>query len=227
MSTVLITGAARGLGLEFTRQYADKRWKVHACARAPEKLAGLQGDIHRHRLEVTDYKAVKALATELAGEAIDVLICNAGVGGGREDGEGQDLGSFDPAAWRKIFEINTLAPLMMAEAFAEHVARSQQKKLIAITSILGSLANNAGGRYAYRSSKTALNMEWSCLAKDLAGRGVICVALHPGWVQTDMGGAGAALTIEQSVPPMVKTIEGLKASDNGRYLQWDGGELPW
>jgi NAD(P)-dependent dehydrogenase (short-subunit alcohol dehydrogenase family) len=226
MSTVLITGAARGLGLEFTRQYAGKGWKVHACARAPDKLAGLKGDIHHHRLEVTDYKAVKALAAKLSGEAIDVLICNAGIGGSGADG-GQDLGSFDPAQWRQVFEVNTLAPLMMAEAFAAHVARSRQKKLIAITSILGSLANNNGGRYAYRASKTALNMEWSCLAKDLGARGVICVALHPGWVQTDMGGSGAALTIDQSVPPMVKTIEGLKPSDNGRYLQWDGGELDW
>ncbi len=226
MSTVLITGTSRGLGLEFTRQYAGRGWKVHACARQPDKLAGVKGDIHRHPLEVTDYKAVKALAAKLSGEAIDVLICNAGIGGSNDNG-GQSLGSLDPAAWRQVFEVNTLAPLMMAEAFVEYVARSKQKKLICITSILGSLANNAGGRYAYRASKTALNMEWSCLAKDLAGRGVICVALHPGWVQTDMGGAGAPLTIDQSVPSMVKTIEGLKASDNGRYLQWDGGELPW
>jgi NAD(P)-dependent dehydrogenase (short-subunit alcohol dehydrogenase family) len=116
---------------------------------------------------------------------------------------------------------------MMAEAFVEHVARSQQKKLIAITSILGSLANNNGGRYAYRASKTALNMEWNCLAKELAGKGVICVALHPGWVQTDMGGPTATLTIEQSVPSMVKVIERLKPSHNGRYVSYDGSELPW
>ena len=170
MSTVLITGAARGLGLDFTRQYAAKGWKVLACARKSDGLKGLKGDIHHHTLEVTDYKAVKALAKELNGEAIDVLICNAGVGGDREQ-RGQVLGAFDADEMRRIFEINTLAPLMMAEAFVEHVARSQQKKLIAITSILGSLANNNGGRYAYRASKTALNMEWNCLAKELAGRG--------------------------------------------------------
>jgi NAD(P)-dependent dehydrogenase (short-subunit alcohol dehydrogenase family) len=155
-----------------------------------------------------------------------VLICNAGVGGGR-DPRGQVLGAFDADEMRRIFEINTLAPLMMAEAFVEHVARSQQKKLIAITSILGSLANNNGGRYAYRASKTALNMEWNCLAKELAGKGVICVALHPGWVQTDMGGPTATLTIEQSVPSMVKVIERLKPSHNGRYVSYDGSELPW
>ncbi len=227
MSTVLITGAARGLGLDFTRQYAAKGWKVIACARKLDALKAIKGDIHHHPLEVTDYAAVKALAKKLAGEAIDVLICNAGIGGEQWRQTPQALGSLDPSTWREVFEINTLAPLMMAEAFVEHVARSQQRKLIAITSILGSLANNNGGRYAYRASKTALNMEWSCLAKDLEGKGVICVALHPGWVQTDMGGPTATLTIDQSVPSMVKVIERLKPSDNGRYISYDGSRLPW
>ena len=226
MSTVLITGAARGLGLDFTKQYAAKGWKVLACARKSEGLKGIKGDIHHHALEVTDYKAVKALAAKLEDEAIDVLICNAGVGGERGS-NAQDLGTLDVALWRHIFEVNTLAPLMMAEAFVEHVARSQQKKMIGISSILGSIKNNNGGRYFYRASKTALNMEWSVLAKDVEPKGVICVALHPGWVQTDMGGPTATLTIEQSVPGMVKVIDGLKPSDNGRFLQYDGTELPW
>ena len=226
MPTVMITGAARGLGLEFTKLYAARGWKVRACARKPDGLKGIKGDVQHHPLEVTDYKAVKALSHKLEGEAIDILICNAGVGGSR-DSTAQDLGSLDPAEWRRIFEINTLAPLMMAEAFADHVARSRQKKLIAITSILGSLVNNNGGRYFYRASKTALNMEWSCLAMDLAAKGVICVALHPGWVQTDMGGSGAPLTIDQSVPAMVKTIDGFTAQHNGRYIQYDGTELSW
>jgi NAD(P)-dependent dehydrogenase (short-subunit alcohol dehydrogenase family) len=224
MGTVLITGAARGLGLDFTRQYAARGWKIHACARNHEPLKGIEGNIHPHALEVTDYDAVTALAKALSGEAIDVLICNAGIGGQRGN---TPLGAVDPAAWRQVFEVNTLAPLMMAQAFVEHVARSSERKLIAISSILGSIANNAGGRYIYRASKTALNMEWSCLARDLARRGIICVALHPGWVQTDMGGSSATLTIGQSVPPMVETIAALKPSDNGRFLQYDGTELPW
>jgi NAD(P)-dependent dehydrogenase (short-subunit alcohol dehydrogenase family) len=224
MGTVLITGAARGLGFDFTRQYAAKGWKVHACARNHDALKGIEGDIHPHRLEVTDYDAVSALAKALSAEAIDVLICNAGIGGQRGN---TPLGAVDPAAWRQVFEVNTLAPLMMAQAFVEHVARSAERKLIAISSILGSIASNTGGRYIYRASKTALNMEWSCLARDLAPRGIICVALHPGWVQTDMGGSSATLTVDQSVPPMVETIAALKPSDNGRYLQYDGTELPW
>ena len=225
MTTVMITGAARGLGLEFTRLYAARGWKVHACARKPDGLKGVKGDVQHHPLEVTDYEAVKALAKKLDGEAIDILICNAGIAG--RGSPGQELGAFDAAEGRRILEINTVAPLMMAEAFADHVVRSQQKKMIAITSVLGSLANNNGGRYFYRASKAALNMQWNCLARDLAARSVTCVALHPGWVQTDMGGPTAPLTIDQSVPAMVRTIDGFTAEHNGRYIQYDGTELAW
>ena len=223
MSTVLITGAARGLGLDFVKQYAAKGWKVHACARKLEELRQIKGDIHTHELEVTDYKAVAALAKKLGGEAIDVLICNAGIPGR----EATVLGSIDPAVWRQTFEVNTLAPLMMAEAFVEHVARSKDRKLIAMSSRLGSIELANSGRYAYRASKAALNMKWKGLSIDLADKGVICVALHPGWVQTDMGGQAATLTIEQSVPAMVKVIDALKPADNGRFLNYDGAELPW
>jgi NAD(P)-dependent dehydrogenase (short-subunit alcohol dehydrogenase family) len=223
MSTVLITGAARGLGLDFVKQYAARGWKVHACARSPESLKEVAGDIHLHKLEVTDYGAVKALASELKGEAIDVLICNAGVSGS----EAGDLGRIDPKVWRDTFEVNALAPLMMAEAFVEQVAASKDRKLIAISSRLGSITHNDGARYAYRASKTALNMEWQSLSKDTAAKGLICVVLHPGWVQTDMGGKAATLTIAQSVPSMVKVIDGLKPADNGRFLNYDGAELPW
>jgi NAD(P)-dependent dehydrogenase (short-subunit alcohol dehydrogenase family) len=223
VGTVLITGAARGLGLDFVKQYAAKGWKVHACARKPEALKQIKGDIHTHELEVTDYKAVAALAGKLAGEAIDVLICNAGISGR----EATVLGSIDPVVWRETFEVNALAPLMMAEAFVEHVARSKGRKLIAISSRLGSIALANSGRYAYRASKAALNMEWKGLSIDLAGKGLICVVLHPGWVQTDMGGSGATLTIDQSVPAMVKLIDGLATADNGRFINYDGAELPW
>jgi NAD(P)-dependent dehydrogenase (short-subunit alcohol dehydrogenase family) len=223
MSTVLITGAARGLGLEFVKQYAARGWKVHACARSPESLKEVAGDVHLYKLEVTDYGAVKALASELKGEAIDVLICNAGVSGS----EAGELGRIDPKVWRDTFEVNALAPLMMAEAFVEQVAASKDRKLIAISSRLGSITHNDGARYAYRASKTALNMEWQSLSKDTAAKGLICVVLHPGWVQTDMGGQAATLTIAQSVPSMVKVIDGLKPADNGRFLNYDGTELPW
>jgi NAD(P)-dependent dehydrogenase (short-subunit alcohol dehydrogenase family) len=137
------------------------------------------------------------------------------------------FGSINPAVWRQTFEVNALAPLMVAQAFVDHVTRSQERKLIAISSRLGSITHNDGGRYAYRASKTALNMEWKSLSQDLAGKGVICVVLHPGWVQTDMGGASATLTIDQSVPAMVQVIEGLKPADNGRFLNYDRSEIAW
>lgn len=223
MSTVLITGAARGLGLDFVKQYAARGWRVHACARTPAALVGIGGDIHAHPLEVTDYDAVSALAAKLAGEPIDVLINNAGISGR----EATVLGSIDPVVWRQTFEVNTLAPLMIAQAFVEHVARSGQRKMIALSSRLGSIALADSGRYAYRASKAALNMKWKGLSIDLAGKGVICVVLHPGWVQTDMGGAAATLTIEQSVPAMVDLIDGLKPSDTGRFINYDGTEFPW
>lgn len=223
MSTVLITGAARGLGLDFVKQYAAKGWRVHACARKPDALAQIKGDIRIHPLEVTDYKAVKALAQKLAGEAIDVLVCNAGISGAAAT----TLGSIDPATWRETFEVNTLAPLMMAEAFIDHVARSKDRKLIGISSRLGSITHCNSGRYAYRASKTALNMEWKGLSVDTADKKLICVVMHPGWVQTDMGGAQATLTIDQSVPAMVKVIDGLKPADNGRFINYDGNEIPW
>ncbi len=223
MSTVLITGAARGLGLDFVKQYAAKGWKVHACARRPEALKGVAGEIVPHQLEVTDYGRVRALAGKLAGEAIDVLICNAGVAGR----DATTLGSIDAKTWRETFEVNALAPLMMAEAFVDHVARSSQKKLVAISSRLGSIALTDGGRYAYRASKAALNMEWKSLSRDTAGKGLVCVVLHPGWVQTDMGGSGATLTVDQSVPAMVGVIDRLKPSDNGRFINYDGSEIAW
>lgn len=223
MPTALITGAARGLGLEFTRQYAAKGYKVHACARNPEALEGIAGDIHPHALEVTDYGAVAALSRKLDGEAIDVLVCNAGIAG-RESGT---LGAIDPAVWRQTLEVNTLAPLMMAQAFVDHVARSKERKLVAISSRLGSITHNAGGMYAYRASKTALNMEWRSLSIDTAGRGLICVVLHPGWVQTDMGGSSAPVTIDQSVPAMVRLIDRLTARDNGHFFNYDGSAIEW
>jgi NAD(P)-dependent dehydrogenase (short-subunit alcohol dehydrogenase family) len=225
MPTVLITGAARGLGLDFVKQYGAKGWRVLACARDTESsaLKAVKGDIHRHELEVTDYPAVNALARKLSGEAIDVLINNAGIAGS----EATVFGSINPAVWRQTFEVNALAPLMVAQAFVDHVTRSQERKLIAISSRLGSITHNDGGRYAYRASKTALNMEWKSLSQDLAGKGVICVVLHPGWVQTDMGGASATLTIDQSVPAMVQVIEGLKPADNGRFLNYDRSEIAW
>jgi len=224
--TVLMTGANRGLGLEFARSYATDGWRVHACCRHPEKakaLKAVEGDLVVHKLDVTDGLRVAGLARELADDAIDVLLNNAGVYGPRSG-----FGETDFDDWLDVLKINTIAPLRMAERFVEHVARSERKLIVSISSGLGSIAmNDAGGDYPYRASKAALNMVVKGLSADLAARGIIAVALSPGWVQTDMGGSSAELTPEESVAGMRAVIDGLTPADSGRFLNYQGEDRPW
>lgn len=227
MPTLLVTGANRGLGLEFVRQYAALGWDVIACSRKPDALAlreagGARTEIHA--LDVADFAAVSALAAALSGRRIDVLVNNAGVAGV----EAGTFGAVDAAVWEATFRVNALAPLKVAEAFVGHVAASGQKKLVAISSRLGSIGlNDRGGLYAYRASKAALNMAWKSLSVDLNARGVICAVLHPGWVQTDMGGSAAPVTPPQSVAGMVKQIAALSPADSGAFVNYDGARVEW
>lgn len=226
MPTVLMTGANRGLGLEFARSYATDGWRVHACCRHPEKakaLKAVEGDLVVHKLDITDGLRVAGLARELADEAIDVLLNNAGVYGPRSG-----FGETDFDDWLDVLKINTIAPLRMAERFVEHVARSERKLIVSVSSGMGSIAmNDAGGHYPYRASKAALNMVVKGLSADLAARGIITVALSPGWVQTDMGGSSAELTPEESVAGMRAVIDGLTPADSGRFLNYQGEDRPW
>ena len=194
MPTVLITGANRGLGLEFARQYALDGWKVLATCRDPNsatELNELSGDVQVFPLEVTDFLAIETVARILRGEKIDVLLNNAGVYGSRECGFGQT----DYDDWAEAFRINTQAPLKMVESFVEQVASSDRKIIASISSRLGSISSNDdGGQYAYRSTKTALNMVNKSLAADLAGQGITTVVYHPGWARTDMEARMPTLT---------------------------------
>jgi NAD(P)-dependent dehydrogenase (short-subunit alcohol dehydrogenase family) len=230
--TVLVTGASRGLGLELARQYVHDGWEVLACARSPhtaqalERLAGTSdGHLSVHALDVTDFGAVGALARKLDGRPIDVLINNAGTMGAR----GSGFGSSDYAAWDETFHLNTFAPMRVAEAFVAHVAHSGQKKLVSISTIMASMAGNSlGGFYAYRASKAALNAIMVSLAVDLGRRhGIIAAALHPGWVRTDMGGPRADIDAVTSVTGLRRVIAGLSREQAGRFLSYDGTELPW
>lgn len=231
MSTVLITGANRGLGLEFVRQYARAGWRVHACCRDPRAAADLGalagasgGEVVVHAVDVADFAQLERLARALGDEAIDVLLSNAGIYA--EDGGG--LGALDYDGWERSFRVNTLAPVRLAEALLASVARSQRKQLVAITSLMGSIGDNdSGGSYAYRSSKAALNMAWKCLALDLRARGVGAIVLHPGWVKTDMGGAGALLEPPESVRGMRAVIDRVSLDDTGKFFDYEGAELPW
>jgi NAD(P)-dependent dehydrogenase (short-subunit alcohol dehydrogenase family) len=226
MPTAVITGANRGLGLEFTRVYLAEGWTVHAGCRHPAKADGLRrlkGDLHLHPLDVDDPKDVKALAKSLDNEPIDLLLNNAGVYGKREVA----FGSFDYDDWSQVLKTNVLSPIRLAEALAENVAHSNQKKMAFVTSRMGSVAMNAGGSMVYRTSKSALNMAVSCLSLDLKSRGIACVLLHPGWVKTDMGGPNAAIEIPESIAGMKKVIDGLSIADSGLFYDYQGQAVPW
>jgi NAD(P)-dependent dehydrogenase (short-subunit alcohol dehydrogenase family) len=231
MPTTLVTGANRGLGLEFARQYAADGWQVFAGCREPTAARELQaladassGRIRVMPMDVTDTASVRAAAADLKGEAIDLLLNNAGVGGP----PGQQLGKLDYAAWAKVLDANSLGPMRVAEAFLENVARSGLKRIVTITSAMGSIADNtSGGRYAYRSSKAAVNMVMKSLAVDLAPRRITCIVLHPGWVRTDMGGSGGTLSPAESVKAMRSVIAALKPEDSGRFLNYAGQPFPW
>jgi NAD(P)-dependent dehydrogenase (short-subunit alcohol dehydrogenase family) len=226
MSTVLITGANRGLGLEFARQYARDGWRVIATARDPEKadaLRRLGAGVAIHRLDVADFDAVEALGRTLAAETIDVLIANAGV---MDPSVTPETVAREAEAWLHTFRVNTLAPLALAGAFQAQVARSEQRKMIAISSGLGSIGSDTGGgMYAYRSSKAALNAVWHSYAIDHPE--IIAVLLSPGWVKTDMGGANAPLAPEDSIARVRRIIAGLSKADSGRFYAHDGKPIPW
>jgi NAD(P)-dependent dehydrogenase (short-subunit alcohol dehydrogenase family) len=226
MPTALITGANRGLGLAFTGSYAADGWQVHACCRYPDKaqdLKAMAANVIRHRLDVTNELHIAGLARELSAEPIDLLINNAGIYGPKKP-----LGDTDVEAWARVMAVNMMAPLRLAERLTEHIVRSELKRVVNISSRLGSIAeNDSGGDYPYRTSKAALNMVTRGLAADLADRGVTVVSMNPGWVRTDMGGQQARLSPEESVAKMRAVIDALIPEQSGRFYSHDGSEIPW
>jgi NAD(P)-dependent dehydrogenase (short-subunit alcohol dehydrogenase family) len=231
MPSVLITGANRGIGLEFARQYAADGWDVFASCRNPvaaRELASLArasgGKLIVLAMDVTKSETMRSAARQLGNEAIDLLINNAGISGV----PGQRTGHIDYENWAQVLEVNTMGPLRVIEALVDRIARSERRLIVTITSGLGSLTDNAsGGSIAYRTSKAAVNMAARSVAAELAGRGIICVVINPGWVKTRMGGAGAPLPAEDSVAAMRRLFENLRPSDSGKFFNYDGGEHPW
>jgi len=231
MATILITGASRGLGLEFTRQYLAEGWTVIAACRNPGTARGLQdleaksnGALTVVELEVTDGASVKRAAGRLQGRAIDVLVNGAGIYGG----DGQKLGSLDYEDWRQVLEVNLLGPARVCEAFVDGVERSDRRLIVTITSGMGSLADNtSGGSILYRTSKAAVNMLMRTSAIDLKARGITCIVVNPGWVKTDMGGPNAKLSPEESIHAMRSLIAKLGPGDSGKFYNYDGREYPW
>ncbi len=227
-STVFITGANRGIGLSLTKLYLDSGWQVHATTRylaTSDELVGLShkySSLTLHELDVTNYQQVSLLAKNLP--VIDLLINNAGYYGPK----GCSFGNTDVEEWRKVFEINTIAPLKLVEAFYPLLKQSHLKKIACISSKVGSMTENtSGGGYIYRSSKAALNSVVKSLSNDLTNQGFTVLALHPGWVLTDMGGPNALIDTKTSASGLAKVIEQSTQSNSGQFINFDGSELPW
>lgn len=222
MPTILITGANRGLGLEFARQYAAEGWRVLATVRDPlSGRAASEAGAEVYVADVSDPASIRRLKDGLKGARLDILLNNAGT-----YGQHQSLTDLDPEEFLRVVRVNTLAPLMVAQAFADQM---EQGGIIAtVSSKMGSVAeNNSGGFYAYRASKAGVNMVVKSLALDLAGRGIAAVALSPGWVRTDMGGPDAPLSPPEAVTGMRRVLAKVSLSDSGKFFHFDGSEVPW
>jgi NAD(P)-dependent dehydrogenase (short-subunit alcohol dehydrogenase family) len=223
MPTVLVTGCDTGLGVEFARQYAADGWTVIATCLDPDgarETRAVAGDVRAMKLDVSDLAAIDALADELRGEPIDVLISNAGIGRPHPP-----FGKTDYALWHRMLDVNLIGPMRLAEAFVDHVAASPMKVMAFVSSRMGSMALNlTGGSYAYRSSKAGLNAVVRSLAVDLAPREILVLALHPGWAKTE---PGARIDVDRSVAGMRAIIERCSRHETGSFLAFNDTPLPW
>ncbi|MGI9344628.1 MAG: SDR family oxidoreductase [Gammaproteobacteria bacterium] len=237
MPTVLITGANRGIGLEFARQYAANGWRVIACCRSPLDADDLNALAQEHpaliveSLDVRDHSAIDALAGKYAEQPIDVLLNNAGIIGPTpiaEHVERQHFGSMDYALWQEVIETNTFAPLKMTETFADHVAASEQKKIINISSTVASIGEMSTSGLAYASSKSALNRVMTTVAGELRDRRITVALFCPGYVKTRMDAWGIApVEIVDSVTALRGLIAGLTLDDTGNFTRYDGTPISW
>ncbi|MGR5061686.1 SDR family oxidoreductase [Photobacterium sp. DNB22_13_2] len=228
--TVLITGANRGVGLALTVAYLEAGWQVYASCRDIASASELtrRQNIFPHlsivELDATDHEAVLHLAQSMETTSLDLLINNAGYYGPK----GYGFGNTDVDEWRKVFEINAIAPLKIAEAFYPQLKQGSPGVIACISSKVGSMAENtSGGGYIYRSSKAALNSVVKSLSNDLQPEGIITVALHPGWVQTEMGGPNALIEAQASAAGLKKVIDNLTPADSGLFMDYQGNYLPW
>ena len=223
MPTTLITGANRGIGLALAKVFLANGHDVIATARDPGRADALKATgAECHALDVSDAASVGALAAALKDRAIDYLINNAGIG------DKASLADLNFDHFHKVIEVNTLSPLRVIKALQDNVAASEARTIASISSIMGSIDNTDGG-YAlpYRVSKAALNMALKSATTEMAAKGITLLTLHPGWVQTDMGGEQAPVTPDESAKGLFKVITGAGASDQLRFLDYQGKTLPW
>ncbi len=226
MTTYFITGANRGLGLEFARQLSARKGetRIIATAREPKKATELAGFAQEVLpLDAADPGSIEGLAGLMQGRPIDVLINNAGISSRTNSVE-----TLDAADLERVFAVNSIGPMLVTRALLKSLRAGTRKTVFNITSMLGSIAGNSGGSsYGYRASKAALNMLTVSLSNELRKEGFTCVMAHPGWVQTDMGGSNAPLKPPESIAALLKIIDGLKPEDTGKFFNYDGKILPW
>jgi NAD(P)-dependent dehydrogenase (short-subunit alcohol dehydrogenase family) len=227
MTTVLVTGANRGLGLEFVRQYAALGAEVIATCRDPSaatELRALAGPrVSVQPLDVNDPVQTQALVASLQGRAIDVFVCNAGI-----NSPPATIDAVDEDGFLSVMRTNVMAPMRLVGLLADHVARSEQRTILFLGSRMGSVGTNErGGAYVYRASKAALHAVVKSLSIDLAPRGIVCVLLHPGAAKTAMAGARGTVEVADSVAGMLAIANRPGIAINGRFFNYTGEEIPW
>ena len=230
MKNILITGANRGLGLGFAKKCLKKDVHVLATVRdikGSKELLALKekfpNNLEIFELDLLKESAGNTLANFLGERPIDILINNAGVGS-----TNQHFEAVSPKPWLEVLKVNLIAPLIITQSIINNVKKGSDKKIYFLSSQLGSIGDNAsGGMYIYRSSKTGLNQVVKSLSVDLKPQGITVVSLHPGWVKTDMGGPNAPVSIDESIEGMMQVIDATDIRDTGRFLNYDGKELPW
>lgn len=226
---VMITGANRGIGLEFVNHYLPRSERIFACCRKPTLADALQDLTTQHsnieiiQLDVTEHKDIQALIEHIGDEPLDLLVNNAGVGAPRDT-----QAVLDTELWTKVFAINTIAPIQIASKLLPNLQRSNQKTVAFITSKMGSISDNtSGGATIYRSSKAALNAAVRSFAIDHQNSGVISGLLHPGWVRTDMGGPNGLIDVHTSVAGMADFLENLSPDQNAHFYDYQDKPIPW
>lgn len=241
MRHILITGANRGIGLELVQRYlnADDTF-IFATCRQPDQATELQA-LHKKyperlrilAMDVTDQQSINVAVSDIQKQVdrLDMLVNNAGIYPSGVDGReaaSSQFGALEAGAMLAIFRVNTVAPVMVTQACADLLRRGENARVVNMSSDTGSISRMAhSGNYSYPASKAALNMLTRCLAAELRADGVIVISVHPGWIQTDMGGSDAPRKPADTLPSMMRCIDELTLADSGIFLNWDGSIVPW
>lgn len=237
MPSVLVTGANRGIGLEFVKQYLRAGWTVHACCRNPQSAEALEqlrlnDRLFVHLMDVSNQQHIDAVANELQDESLDLLINNAGItdssGLGLSAADDSDITTYDFDYWEECLKVNLMGPARVTGAFRAQLKKTNTPRVVMIGSGLSSISNTwMAGRYAYRTSKAALNMLMRGLGAWLEPEGIALITIGPGWTQTDMGGPDAKTPVDETVHGMRAIIDRITLKETGTFWRWDGSELPW